>query len=99
MKKLAITALILISLNTVYAADTIIVSYTANPVQCNKMGWVYNNTQTAWENDCAPLEVQSADGSKIFAVENTATNQCRVDQIAIYNFNEGDSDIHFQGCL
>jgi len=95
---IAILFLFFVSVSTSFASQwTVIRSMTGNPVQCNKWGWVHDNVQTAWNNSCTPLEVQSLDGSQVFSIPSTE-NTCQDDEFALFAFLEGDTEISFYGC-
>lgn len=87
----------LFSIGTAYAQWTTIRTPGGEAVQCNGWGWVEGNYQTAWHNPCTPLEVRANDGETIYSI-STTENKCEGDQVALFHYSRGDSEIKFMGC-
>lgn len=76
---------------------TAIFTPQGNAVQCNKWGWRYDQTKTIWKTACTPLEVMTDDGiTKYFIV--TTKDKCEDDEVAMFSYNKGDTQISFDGC-
>lgn len=94
-KIIVILTLLLISINSSYAAKWAVIRTHPNiPVQCNKWGWVTGNLQTTWPTPCKPLEV--AYGSEIYSIDST--DQCDDNHAATFIYLPGDKKIRFFRC-
>lgn len=70
---------------------------TINDVQCNRQGWQAGGPRVVWSNDCAPLQVKSRDGKKVYSIANTA-KYCHEGQYPLFYFYEGENRIWFDSC-